>query len=382
MGKAAFDNFVIYFLGIALSLGIRWSLSEFETEDFRAFSSWLNFINTHGGAKALKYSFADYSPPYLYLLLIGTWLPISKTLVIKGIPILFDYVAAACALMIVRLKYPVGLQPQAAFFAVLFLPTVLMNGALWGQCDSAYTAGLLAALYAILKERNLLAILCYSLALSFKLQAIFFLPLILALTISRRIPASFLLIIPWVYIILISPCLFAGRSLPDLLSIYLQQAQEYESLSLGAANVYQWLPTTDFLDFPFISTAGILLAVSAVYFLLALFYRAGTCKFQNENILLMTLTLLLVCPFLLPRMHERYFFAADIVSIICVFYMPRLFWMALGIQAASFFTYLPYLFNTEPIKLSHLAILIAIVLATLTAIVVRQLFPGQDSIQK
>jgi len=54
-------------------------------------------------------------------------------------------------------------------------------------------------------------------------------------------------------------------------------------------------------------------------------------------------------PFLLPGVHERYFFAADALSVVYAFYDPRRWFVAVLIQFASVFSYYPYLFGREPV---------------------------------
>src|SRR5205814_981863 len=66
----------------------------------------------------------------------------------------------------------------------------------------------------------------------------------------------------------------------------------------------------------------------------------------------------LLLPYFLPGMHERYFYAADVFSLIYVFYRPQRWWAACLIQLASAFTYLPYLFDVEPLPRECLAVAI------------------------
>jgi Gpi18-like mannosyltransferase len=71
------------------------------------------------------------------------------------------------------------LFPAVIAVISLFLPTVLINGSLWGQIDASYTAFSLIALYYLQKNKPFVSSLWYGLAISFKLQAIFFLPVFL-----------------------------------------------------------------------------------------------------------------------------------------------------------------------------------------------------------
>jgi hypothetical protein len=63
-------------------------------------------------------------------------------------------------------------------------------------------------------------------------------------------------------------------------------------------------------------------------------------------VLAATVSVLLV-PFFLPAMHERYFFLADAMTVVAAFYLPRRLW-ALPVleQFASFCAYLPFLLGS------------------------------------
>jgi Gpi18-like mannosyltransferase len=88
----------------------------------------------------------------------------------------------------------------------------------------------------------------------------------------------------------------------------------------------------------------------------------------------------LLVPFTLPHMHERYFFAADVISIIYAFYRPKRFFVPIIVGGASLFSYFPFLFREEPIGLQYLAILMAVALIVVAADLIRSLYP--DSIKQ
>ena len=52
---------------------------------------------------------------------------------------------------------------------------------------------------------------------------------------------------------------------------------------------------------------------------------------------------LMLAPFLLPKMHDRYFFAADLCSIALAFIIPRLWFVPVGLQISSTLAYVPIL---------------------------------------
>ena len=150
-----------------------------------------------------------------------------------------------------------------------------------------------------------------------------------------------------------------GRPLVDLLSIYFTQAGYYRSLTKNAPNLYQWLPN-DLYDIFY--PAGVIWTV-AIIFLLVVLVRKSQIKLTKETLILLATLSVLLMPYLLPKMHDRYFFAADVISIIFAFYFPRYFYVPLVIGLVSFFSYFPFLFGTEVIPLSYLAFaLLAIII--------------------
>jgi Gpi18-like mannosyltransferase len=168
-----------------LAIALRISLYHIETSDYSVFlSRWYDFIQTHGGFAALKYNFSNYNPPYLYLLALAAYTPIPKLVAIKTISVVFDAVLALFAYLILDLRYKHSLVPLIGALVVVFAPTIFINSAAWGQCDAIYTAFCLGSLYFLLKGRPAWACVFFALAISFKLQAIFFLPVLLMLLLK------------------------------------------------------------------------------------------------------------------------------------------------------------------------------------------------------
>jgi Gpi18-like mannosyltransferase len=55
----------------------------------------------------------------------------------------------------------------------------------------------------------------------------------------------------------------------------------------------------------------------------------------------------ILVPFLLPGMHERYFFLADVLTLVLAVYRPRLWFVAILVELSSLLSYLPYLFGRQ-----------------------------------
>src|SRR5215211_6676268 len=102
---------------------------------------------------------------------------------------------------------------------------------------------LVAAIYFAIRQRPGLSLLFFSIALAFKLQAVFLFPVFIVLFLKGRLPLYSFLIIPATYVISILPAYLLGRPLMELLTTYPAQAALYRNvLTLNAPNLYQWLP--------------------------------------------------------------------------------------------------------------------------------------------
>lgn len=366
------SDVAIWGVGIFLAVILRLSLFDFESNDYKyALSYWYDFIVSIGGFEALASDFSNYSSLYLYFLTLATYLPLSKLYAIKLVSISFDLLLALFVLLIVRLKYENRDVWALAFFATLLAPTVVFNSALWGQADATYTSMLVASIYFAVRRSPNLSLFFFSVALAFKLQAVFLFPLFVVLLLKRRVPIYSFLIVPATYLVSIVPAWFAGRPLTELLMTYPAQAGLYPELTLNAPNLYQWLPN----DPELFERPGIILALALVGLLCLLGYRSGV-RLDGDVIVRLSLVSVLLLPFSLPHMHERYFFAADAVSIIYAFYSPKRFFVPIVVCAASLFSYFPFLFGEEPFALEYLAILMGVALIVVTTDLVRSLYPN------
>ncbi|MBI3416364.1 MAG: DUF2029 domain-containing protein [Verrucomicrobia bacterium] len=338
------------YVTIAGSMLLRLSIFDFESGDYHLFlSNWYDFFVQHGrwqGLGELTEEVANYPPLYMYFVSLSTLLPLPKLYAIKLFSVAADYLAAWYVWWLVRREFPAGRRAWATVTAFLFLPTVVMNSALWGQCDMMYTGGLLASLFYLMEKRPVAALVAFGFSCSLKPQAIFWCPLLAGLLVAGRLPWKKIWIPATVYAAWGIPEILAGRPVLHVLGHW-GRVKNLSGLTLGATNWYQWV----FEQQPEIFwLAGIVLTVTATAFFV-LWVCEGPAAGLGEAQWLVSLAMLslLFPPFLLPGMHERYFFAADVLSVVYAFYVSRGFWVMLLIQFASAFTYLPYLFRQEPV---------------------------------
>ena len=352
---------IIILCTIIVALILRFTLIDFESGDYRIYlSNWYQYILDNGKFWALKDNFYNYNPPYIYLLVVSSylfsWLP--KIIAVKIPSIAFDFLGAFLVYKIVQLKYPHGNKSILAFAVVLFTPTVFINSAFWGQCDMIYTSGLLACIYFLCKGKEIPAIICFALSLSFKLQAIFLAPLLLILLLKKIIKWRWILLIPLTYLLTLTPCLLAGRSFKNLMLVYLNQANTYKHLTKNAPNIYQWI---DDKYYSLVVPLGLILTT-----IITLFLAIKICKtkiiINPKFIVYISLLFTLLIPYLLPKMHERYFYPADVISIIFAFYFPERWYLSLIIIFSSLFSYTPFLLERRIISLHVLSIVLLILI--------------------
>ncbi|HEX3815004.1 MAG TPA: hypothetical protein VHX59_19395 [Mycobacteriales bacterium] len=327
---------------VVVAIMVRAQFFDFRSGDYTAYvGQWYSYIAAHGGFHALKDNFANYNVPYLYLLAILTYTPVSALLGVKLISVAFDLVLAFFVYRIVGLRHPATWWPVVAGAVVLLLPTVVLNSSMWGQADSIYSSFGIGGLYFLLRRRPWLAMLFFGLAFAFKLQIVFIFPLLLLLALRRYIPWRVLPVIPAVYVVLDLPAILLGASPHDLLTVYSGQTETYSQLTLNAPNVYQYLG--DGGDVHLLRDVGIV--VTGVL-LLALMVPVVVRRLAltPTRIVLAATVSVVVVPYFLPSMHERYFYLADALVVISAFYVPRRLWpLPILEQFASLFSYLPFL---------------------------------------
>ena len=337
----------VFILLCATGFSLRFIGLDFQTLDYTRFlKPWCEFIVSRGQWDAVAHEFSDYSPPYLYLLALTTFIPIDSLYSIKYLSILFEVFLVCSAFHLVRKARPNGLAPFYAVVLLVFSPTMILNGSVWGQCDVVFTVFLVLALLFFHQGRAVLGCAVYSLALCTKLQAVFLGPVILILLLNRNIPFRSILVGPYVYLLTITPCLLAGRSFESLLKIYFSQAGQYNLLTMHAPNLYQWIsiPWSAAISRAGIIVTGVLVAV-AVWGALRLLRRS--VPLTVEQYVYLSLFFALLVPFVLPKMHERYFFIADVLSILFAVLRPRRWFIPVLICGASLISYLPFLRGKE-----------------------------------
>ena len=295
------------------------SLLDYVSDDYDIFlSDWIYSYQQMSIREGLgTYIGSDYSPPYLYLMLL-----ISRSgsypwqYLVKAISILADTLMAFAMTKLCGLRVKGNVARLAIFSAVTLLPTVVFNGAYWGQCDAIYTSLCLMALYCGLTKRSARCMALFGVALSFKLQTVFFLPALLPLWLRKDIKLRHLPLIPAAYMAMMIPALWGGKSLHHVLFVYLTQAGNYNFMTVNAPSLYQFLPAG-------VDRGTLYKMFSGMAMTLGMAMLTAACglvcarreRLSRDGVLLFAVLILAGVPFFLPKMHERYTFGADVLSL-------------------------------------------------------------------
>jgi Gpi18-like mannosyltransferase len=340
------------------------------TEDMRIFYAWSDQLRAAGGWRGLDQEIGNYNAPFLYLLALTLYLPGATLIKIKLVWVAFDVVLAFFTYKIVALRRPGWRLPAIAALIMLFLPTVAINASFYGQTDAMWAAFALAGVYYLLRDKPWWAVSMCTVALAFKPQGIFIFPLLGLLVLLGRLPWKSLLAAPLVYVALDLPAILLGRDPIELLTLYDpgRQAVHAPGLTSNAPSVFAFLPVSSRIDtlrsIGYVLTAALILGL---YYVLVV----RRARLDRDQLVTAATVFVILTPYFLPGMHERYFYLADVMTLVLAFYRPRLWPVPLLVQAASFLAYQPFLFGRgkENLPLLALLMLAALIITTYSLVV-------------
>ena len=352
---------------ILLALIVRLPFISFKSTDYIWFlSGWYNQIASEGYRTALEDTSINQVVYSSFIAVAVSLFPYYKLLSIKLISIIFDFILAFFVYKCVGIRYQSKAIPILAALTTLLAPTVILNSAMWGQNDAIYTAFLIACLYALLADRQAWAFVAFGLSLSIKLQAIFITPLFLWLLIKKKVNWRYFFFAPLGYLITILPLWLIGIPLDRLLFTHIREYRSWVDNKFNMPNLYQWI-SESYLPY----TLSIVIAIAIVLIIAFIFSKTSLEMTREDLIVYLAALSVITVPFFLPRMHDRYLYPADIITIILAFYRPRYWYIAVLISLTSLNTYLIQQFEIVVIPLKWLAI----IPLSIFVVLVRQLLP-------
>ena len=362
--EIGFLDLLLIIFATVFGCSIRYALRNVVAGDYKMFfEPWVATLREAGGGfqgLSAEFEYVDYTTPYLLILSFISICPFFNTLILmKMVSVFFDFVAAIAVGFIVYEMTDKKQSGYMAYAVMLFVPTIVANGAMWAQCDIIFTSFVMLSLLFMLKDKPRASLIFYGIAFAFKLQTLFIAPLYVLLWVKKKMKIQHFLWLPIMYFIGIIPSWIAGKNLWELLTVYLFQANgemDIYKLSHKFSNVYQIIGTDSFLRE--YAEAGIYFTL-AVLMVLMYYIAQKNFTFTKDLIIRMGMFFVMVVVFFLPHMHERYGILADVLSVIVAFSNPRKFYVPLIAIGCSFAGYTMYLAQQTVIPLSVYAILYA-----------------------
>lgn len=224
---------------------------------------------------------------------------------------------------------------------------MILNAAVWSQCDIIYTFLILCSVFFLIKNRKWTGMWFYGAAFAVKLQTLFVFPFLVILWVHRKLNLKHFVTIPVMYLLGILPAWLAGRPFRELIGIYaFQGGKDRWSLSIKFPNIYQIIGNQHFLD-EYVG-AGMYLILGIL--MLVLFVMAyQKVQVTKEYVILMVVFFGILTTYFIPHMHERYLYLTDAFLLVYVMIRPERFWLFVTTGFLTVVGYAEYLTKQAPL---------------------------------
>lgn len=325
-----------------IALVVRFSvISLISGDSYWYLEPWVKFIRDHGGLSSLNevpisyyqfpqgtipygdprlanlsieginFSRANYPVFYYFLLALVSYLPVPALTVIKIVSYVFDFVLAFAVLKTMGLFTKNKVALVISYLLALFLPTFLINSALWAQTDAVYGGLALWFIYFIIKEKPKTAMIFIGLALTIKLQTVFILPIVGWLFLKRKFRLFYLVIPVLIVFASFIPSYIAGMDLITPIKQYTEIGNTFSSINLNSGSLYAIFDGINGRLSPVIVNFAVPMAFLILIVLIYYVYRSNI-SVNLESVILVATIISVLTPYLLPRMHDRYFFMGEV----------------------------------------------------------------------
>jgi len=321
--------------------------------DMGGYNYWSHYLADRG-FRGIYQTHLVYGPAYLYLLLISgkiaSFFKVSDfthEILIKLWPTFFDFLGGFLIYLIGKQQKKQKLGFWLGVFYVLN-PAVFINSSVWGQFDSLLATILFAVVYLFTLNKQILAIITYTIAVLTKPQSILLFPLVFYLFLfqdiklkknffnknywQKLLTGGISVILTYAILVLpvLSPLNFNKKEIFDfflwLPRLYLKYVNDYPYATANGFNLWTILGgQITFDDQPFF---GLTYAIWSKILIVVLWGRIIWYLFKNKSgqFSLYYLSYLLAFGFFMfgTRMHERYLVPAIIFLTVCVLWSSSL----------------------------------------------------------
>lgn len=365
----------------AVAYVCRVAFIKYESGDTRLFlEPWIRFIRHNGGLASLDQIpisyyqnnnqlipyvpnldtssftgtvYGNYPTFYYFLIAVFSYLPISDLAVIKHISYMFDIIMAVGVFYLVKhFSKKNNVVSVIAFALSLLLPTILINSSIWGQSDAIYGGMAVWFIYFLIKEKPGIAMIFIGIGLSIKLQTVFILPLVGFLFLKKKFNLFYLAVPVLVVFASFLPAYIAGAPFKMPIDQFISVAGTYSSPNMNSGSIYAFFQglnsNGNFIQG--VKAFGIPFAFAVLITFIYVFYEKKVDINPYTLVAIGTLFAFLT-PFVLPHMHERYFFMGDILIVVYVIIFKRRWFLLVLSQLASLLTYSNFILGGWFIKL-------------------------------
>ena len=346
----------------AISLAVIWSCLviifafilisvNHKSQDYEWFlNGWTNYYRDHSIKDSLYaiIEITNYAPAYNYILMIISRIPMYNLHLIKYVSFLFSILLAYMMCKIIA-KIRKTEFNYVLFVAFLLLPYLSIEYAAWAQCDAIYASLAITAFYFALCKKSKLSFLFLGLSFIFKLQFLFIVPIMFILLIIKDEEGNHYLKwkdiwIPFaVYLINCIP-VFAGRSLWEMLIVYVNQSVNDPRICGECANIcliyYKFLGIMpDTLAHNILLWVHVAITFAILIFYLVLVFKNNKKKtFTFYDIVFWGFVFSFTMVFLMPKMLDRFYFITACLSTIFMFAFRDKHACIIGILTNLFFS--------------------------------------------
>jgi Gpi18-like mannosyltransferase len=349
---------IAYLLTTMAALYVYSRMWEVRTDDWKEFfAPYIHQMrNPSYGALPLGTKYGNSAPAFTLFLYFVSLLPLKALTAFKFCTFLFVCFSAFLASRFVRRLGCGKNLALLAYWVFLFVPAAWLNSAAWGQSDAIYTSFLMAALYCMTAKRPIarhitnepLALLMFGVAFSFKLQSVFFVIALAHYFISVPRARLFFWVLPLPYIVSALPIHLSGISWHWILDTYLRQSTVYRFLTFAAPSIWSVLPR---LDYNYWSWIGMFAAMALVVMcsLYLIYFPIPRTPINSVRIAFISCLLI---PYILPNMHERYFYGAELFGILLAFSSRRYMAVSCALCLISSLSYAGYFRHNQSLNFS------------------------------
>lgn len=313
------------YLAVAvLGLFLRWSYLPMLSADLKFMNaSWFDAIKTGGMGAVLDPQLQyTYSPLHLYVWTLAAKLfgAFNTHLVLKGVSFAMEAVLiAACFGVILRLTQN-RLYRFLGFALLCINPVLVWNVAGWGQTDAGFAGMCVLAVLLLMEEKPEWGLAALGIALAWKLQAIFILPLFMYAWFQspKKFSIFWFLLVPAIWIGSGIPMVLVGASPLYAAEIYFGQTSLYTQVTYNYPNLYAIMGTTigqKALFDDMFSRTGIVMVIALLGALAVWMMHRRIPLREKSTVVLLGAWCVMICVFFLPRMHERYAIVGELLLL-------------------------------------------------------------------